>query len=754
MTTADTTRLRELIETASWEELESDWKSSLDDEGACRALAGMCPALLSAVVNRGKKSVDKVHELMRQLLDQLRNTSRYDEALDVLASTIDAGCPLEGARELLRELLLEKYAGEDLGAVIEDHAAFQLGSDMPVDEVLALYRDLRQWKPGTVVYHDKGWDEGKVESFNPQTGEVVVKYVGGHLQRTNFDAARKSLQILDEDDLRTMRLRDPKALFELAQDDPCLILRKVALLHRNKAAAPMIKKHLYDVVVPRSKWAAWWKDARTKAVNDPYLAVEGSASRPTFVLRERPLTLDEEARARVASALTLPEAIQRTRTYMEKGVTDETKSKMFDSLRAVVVRDERMLREEEPSALLEAAMFFSENDLDLHATTHAVYEAVAGDGERLARLFNGLSNGSAKRLAIDFLSKDRPEDWKACLFGTLDHLVGDSAVLAVDRLATEPDQHPDLVAKLQQGLKRVDRSPHTIYALLRARLQNRLGDDRLGLTDGELFNGLLRLIVAVDARRTGIPDAANLIRQITSLLQSTGRGLAADLTRSDLEAAVAICKAPGMREEAGAFVFEVVLERFPNGLKEGKVEAAPFWDSGDIYCTSDGITKRKEEFRVLREVKIPENAEAIGRAASYGDLSENAEWEAAIEEQRLLTEKAEEMAAELKKVKDLGTQEFKADIVQPGCGVRFKDLESGETQEVLILGPWDIGTRPGVISYLAPLAAGILGKRVGEETRVRVPSGRRLVQIEAVENIALTSIGSSASVTPSGDDAE
>ena len=77
-------------------------------------------------------------------------------------------------------------------------------------------------------------------------------------------------------------------------------------------------------------------------------------------------------------------------------------------------------------------------------------------------------------------------------------------------------------------------------------------------------------------------------------------------------------------------------ERFPDLVPR---DDTPFWDSNNIFSGREGIALRQEEYRVLLEEKIPENSAAIGKAASYGDLSENFEWTAAIEQQRQLTER-------------------------------------------------------------------------------------------------------------------
>ena len=167
-------------------------------------------------------------------------------------------------------------------------------------------------------------------------------------------------------------------------------------------------------------------------------------------------------------------------------------------------------------------------------------------------------------------------------------------------------------------------------------------------------------------------------------------------------------------------------ERYPDLVPR---DETPFWDNNNIFCSRDGIARRQEEYRVLLEEKIPENSEAIGKAASYGDLSENFEWTAAIEQQRQLTEKAAAMEAELKLARAIEDQELDGETVAPGKRVVYE--QDGEQKEITILGPWDHG--PGIVSYRAPIAAGMLGSKEGSEATLELPEGRVEVTIRKVE---------------------
>jgi transcription elongation factor GreA len=161
-----------------------------------------------------------------------------------------------------------------------------------------------------------------------------------------------------------------------------------------------------------------------------------------------------------------------------------------------------------------------------------------------------------------------------------------------------------------------------------------------------------------------------------------------------------------------------------------------FWESPSTWTTRKGLRKRQDELRILRDVKIPENAEAIGRAASYGDLSENSEWSAAIEEQRTLTNRAMELEAEIERASLIENATVPPDVAAPGTRVSYREQPSGTLHQIDILGPWDAdGER--IVSYRSPLAKGMLGRGPGSELTIELPSGHLTVRIESVQPLTL-----------------
>jgi transcription elongation factor GreA len=162
----------------------------------------------------------------------------------------------------------------------------------------------------------------------------------------------------------------------------------------------------------------------------------------------------------------------------------------------------------------------------------------------------------------------------------------------------------------------------------------------------------------------------------------------------------------------------------------------PFWESGDVWTTRRGLDAYRSELRHLQDVRIPENSEAIGRAASFGDLSENSEWEAAIEEQRNLTSRAMQMETDLRAARLIEDVTLPENTVAPGITVRYQELPEGPEHTVTLLGPWDTHEE-NVISYRSPLASGILGLHPGDEARIQLPGGEVWLRLISVARAPL-----------------
>ena len=137
-------------------------------------------------------------------------------------------------------------------------------------------------------------------------------------------------------------------------------------------------------------------------------------------------------------------------------------------------------------------------------------------------------------------------------------------------------------------------------------------------------------------------------------------------------------------------------------------------DADLVYSTVEGINKKQAELKELLTVSIPKSAQEIARAREFGDLSENYEYKAAKEKQARLVAKAGTLRAELKRAKPINFVAITTETVTIGTKIKLQEINSEAIEEYTILGPYDIVPEQRIISYLAPFAKLLLGKKVGD----------------------------------------
>lgn len=141
----------------------------------------------------------------------------------------------------------------------------------------------------------------------------------------------------------------------------------------------------------------------------------------------------------------------------------------------------------------------------------------------------------------------------------------------------------------------------------------------------------------------------------------------------------------------------------------------------------------KSEVKRLKEVERPRNAKAIEIARGHGDLSENADYDAAKEEQGMIEAKIREYETKLALSHVIDPTDLSGDTVRFGATVTIEDIDSGDEQTYTIVGEHEADIKLGRISIGAPVARALIGKSVGDEVDVKTPKGVRNFEIVDVK---------------------
>ncbi len=157
-----------------------------------------------------------------------------------------------------------------------------------------------------------------------------------------------------------------------------------------------------------------------------------------------------------------------------------------------------------------------------------------------------------------------------------------------------------------------------------------------------------------------------------------------------------------------------------------------------VYLTHDGLEKLRRDFnRLVNEVR-PKAAQALAEAREKGDLSENAEYDAAREELSSIDRQIGEMQKKFPRVQLIDQDQVGTEEVRILTRVTLLNTQNDKEVKYTIVDPLQADPMKTLISVKSPIAEGLLGKKVGEEASIDVPSGTlnlRVVNIERAEGL-------------------
>lgn len=142
------------------------------------------------------------------------------------------------------------------------------------------------------------------------------------------------------------------------------------------------------------------------------------------------------------------------------------------------------------------------------------------------------------------------------------------------------------------------------------------------------------------------------------------------------------------------------------------------------YVTANGLQKLKEELQHLESVERPRVIAAIAEAREKGDLSENAEYDAAKEEQGVLESRIAMLKAKIMDARIIDETDINTDEVQILTKVRVQNLKTGQEKVYQLVTEGEANILEGKIATTTPIAKGLLGKKVGDTAEVVVPVGK------------------------------
>ena len=720
----------ELVERGDMKNLDDQWLAAMEHPDQHR---DDMLAALQLLTKDGKH--DRAQELGSTWLAAEKERSESADVLP-LAREIAVRCKdPEPLREELATLYEEVHADRaELAALIEQSG---LRGGKTIRRALRTMEICLHVNVGDYVIARSDEHAGQVTAINPDTSEYTVKTRRGE-ETLDPDSLGLNYDRVDETDFRVLKQLNPERIADLLKNDPATLIIGLLKSQQGHMDSDHLEHLLTPAFMPPGQWKTWWTKAKTALKRSKHVVMEGK--NPVILSYDsQGQTLEDEIEPQWKQAETPLQRLAIIDLYFReaKARKTEIKSAMVEQFHKDLVRRVKVARKGAPDEALQWALVLkrlgetSEIPAEEAAMAREILLEVDDLGKVLARI---KSTPALYVRALPLVQEARPDDWfkifaellpvaplEACESIAEALTKGEHREMlaaSVQLIPTDFNRHFDAVCWLWKSPKSVEEfnptSPRELLPKLLEHLNERTISDRTSAD--QLRDTRTRLRSALSAGKYSI---------FKTVIKEMETGMASTIRR-------AVDRMDGLGQVVRSDLLRIIQDAHPLLWVKAKVD--PWFDDTVLFTTSTGLAKREEELKYLTDVKMRENAIAIGEAASHGDLSENSEYKFALEERDLLRARVAQIQNELGLARTISAEEVSTDKVGIGTRVELASTDGQDRRKITILGPFEADLDNNILNYRAPLATQLKDQKVGDTVTLLLDTTEREYRVEAIEN--------------------
>jgi transcription elongation factor GreA len=596
-----------------------------------------------------------------------------------------------------------------------------------IEEALKRFLQFAKCAPGEVFSHIE-WGEGVVQSIDPEKNEVHITFAKLGDKTFSFQGANEFLKRVAPSHLYAQRLKRPERLKKNAKEDPVGFIKYCLKCLGGKASRADLKAELTKGVFTTREWNSWWSKNRDAFRFDPYLAVTGSAASAKLTLRKEPRSYYEEVLEQITKAPGL--------SNKHKLISEALRLKNHEPIPAPIAEKiAKSITQNLESAQTEAQAIeytYMLEDLVEATGNHALIEGVTPTNDIIAEddhpvdLLTQMEITDNQLRTAKALKAAQPEQWT--------HRAEEIVLSAPSRLGQWvfrdmiANDQADIASHIvEQLLHRPYENPSLFIWTANALRDNKLSQLHVDISKEALYAVSLEMIEE-NQRRIAREDSE------TASLRAMNRSLQNFLTEGHFAIISNVMEAlePDearkryralMESNALSEGFKVALDQVLRSVRSDLDEGETDTGKGEHLVTAETFQERQAEYQHIKNTEIPENSEAIGRAAAMGDLSENAEYDSAKERQKVLFRRIESLEDLLQRARVIDPSDINNDEIGFGTRFEIKNLDSGEIEEYTLLGIWDADPDNSILSYITPFGRQFMKRKVGDMLVVVRPGG-------------------------------
>lgn len=724
--------LVQLIGSGNTSTVEEEWSRLLQSPDATPAALRAYQPVLAALCKQGKASI--AEEWAWTAIEAMSTKLSPVETLEFASAFLLA----IGDSNELRQQVSELYraAHGDRPGLEELLSEAGLAGGRPVRRALRTLEVCLTLSDGDCLASREGDGAARVKRVDRKGWKVGIESDAGAETLGAVELADRFRRAA-KDDFAVLRFLDPPGLAKKLDNDPAEIIAELCKQNGGSMDGADLEAELVPEVLDDTKFKSWFTKARVAIKKRSDIKLEGR-SPYTMTYVEVPVAHDEVLLAEFEKTREPADRLERFEKYIrETGNRNEVPSpKALKGCYDIQVKQAKLWAEKgSPAAGLAWAVAGRIGEAAGVATPWAGLRDLLKGSSNIKAHMSGIADESLFDRAVGALGEAHPAHWKDHLIDMLPILSAGTCDRAACHLVDGGWTGADFDTMIQRILSAPAVNFEAMLWLWDGPSKKEL-DERVNLLN--MFTRLLRTLD--DARRgQGIPKeqgkiisarartvlGARRYERFQKCLQTLDAGMAGPL-RTQI----------GVMDNLGRAVPEDMIDllkkKFPS--KEVVVQTPPWQREDVLYVTREALTRRQEEVEYHVNVKMKENARAIGAAAALGDLSENSEYKFALEERDLLRARLAQMNSELAMAQLISAGEVETSQIGIGTQVVFVHVDKGQRLEMTFMGPWDADPSKGWINYKAPLSQSLMGKKIGDEVSFEHDGASGIFRVTEIHN--------------------
>jgi transcription elongation GreA/GreB family factor len=568
----------------------------------------------------------------------------------------------------------------------------------------------------------RSWGFGRIKTVDTVFARFMIDFdsKAGHTMDLAF--AAESLKPIAKDHILARKASDLDALRQMAAAQHLELVKLVLNSYGGKATQDQIQQALVPDVIG-SDWKKWWDAARRELKKDGHFQVPIKKTEPIIYeteevsLQDRLMEEFRTAKGLKARFAVASELLRNAHDLTDKGAAATEVIATFNT-------EIPSYQRTQPAVALEA--IFARDDVREAAGLppgegEITAQLIWAQDAKLGRLLEGLP-ASKHRRALESFKAANPEHWHSALQAGLNSV---SAKLCHE-LASLLIQEGK-IDLLKETIARLI-SQHAASSELLLWLAKYRSDSFADILGPEVFRAMLTAMERdqFNERRSNrlrdfILDDQQLL---VELIGSADFEVIKDLTR-------ALQLSPSFDDMDKRSLLARIVKSYP--AIQMLITGEQSKQESHLLVSWESLERRKEEYRDLVEKKIPANSKEIAVARSYGDLSENHEYKAAKEMQKLLMRRKADLETQLVRARGTDFTAARTDVASIGTVVYATDLATNQAGHFTILGAWDSDPEKDVVSYLSPVAQSLLGHKAGDEVEFELHGVLHRHRVESIQ---------------------